>query len=622
MAADLEQLQGALMRAHEAGDASAAKVLAAEILRQRGVKSPKDIYNATQQVNDPLIRSAQNFAEDMPLSQQIPAGVGKAIVDTGRGAGQLVGAVSREDVAKAREQDAPLMKTPGGLGGNIGGNIGMALLPGGAVKAAGLALKAPGISAVGGSMLAPRTISGAAAVGVPMGLVQPSTSTKETLQNILSSGVGSTAAPALVRAGGAVKAAAEPLYEAGQKKIIGRLLNKVAGDEAGKAQTSLRGATELVPGSSPTAGQAAGNSGIAALERTASAINPETGVAYGRRAVQQNEARVGALKEVAGADGEKAFTEAMRSQAGRELYGKAFTKGIDPKRITPEVKQEMKTLLSNPYIEEAQDTARKLAAGDGIAIKGKEGSLEGLHYLKIALDDQIGVAARSDSKVGAQQLRQLMETKDKLMGFMQRVSPEYQKAVSEYQALSKPLNQMKTAEEIGNKSIDKLTGNLTPKAYANALTDTTAQRATGFGGATLENTMEPSNLARLQAIKEDLARAHFAQNAGRGAGSDTIQKLAYSNFVDAAGVPTFLRNLGPAQVAGNVAARGADALYGRANKEISQRLAEIMLNPKDAADVMRLAATPGGQRLLELATRGGSGAGLLAAPALLNAQKQ
>jgi hypothetical protein len=47
-----------------------------------------------------------------------------------------------------------------------------------------------------------------------------------------------------------------------------------------------------------------------------------------------------------------------------------------------------------------------------------------------------------------------------------------------------------------------------------------------------------------------------------------------------------------------------------------------MLNPKDAADVMKLAATPGGQKLIELATRGGSGAGLAVAPALVNSQKE
>lgn len=622
MAADLEQIQRALMAAHEAGDTIAARALAAEILRQRGVKSPKDLYNATQEESDPLIRSARNFAQEMPLSQQISAGVGKSAVDTGRGAGQLVGAVSREDVAKAREQDAPLMKTPGGMAGNVGGNVGMMLLPGAVVKAGGLALKSPAVSAVGGSMLAPRTITGAVATGVPMGLVQPSTSTKETLQNIAMTGGGSAAAPLLVRAGRVMNAAAEPLYDAGQKKIVGRLLNRVAGDEAPQARAALAGATELVPGSAPTAGQAAGNSGVAALERTASAIEPGAGVAYSRRAAQQNEARVSALKEIAGTDGEKALTEEMRRQTAQELYGKAFAKGIDQKKITPDVKQEMKTLLANPYIEEAQDTARKLAAGDGIAIKGKEGSLEGLHYLKIALDDQIGVAAKADSKVGAQQLRQLVATKDKLMGFMQRVSPEYQKAVSEYEALSKPLNQMAIAEEIGKKATDKLTGNLTPKAYANAMTDRTAAKATGFSKATLENTVDAPNLAKLQAIKEDLARSHFAQNAGRGAGSDTVQKLAYSNFVDAAGVPTFLRNLGPAQVLGNLGARGADALYGRANKEMSAKLAEIMLNPKDAADVMKLAATPGGQRLLELAMRGGSAVGLAGSPLLLNSQKQ
>jgi hypothetical protein len=51
------------------------------------------------------------------------AGGGKAGYDLARGAGQMAGMVSNQDVAQSRAQDAPLMKTGAGMAGNVVGNI-------------------------------------------------------------------------------------------------------------------------------------------------------------------------------------------------------------------------------------------------------------------------------------------------------------------------------------------------------------------------------------------------------------------------------------------------------------------------------------------------------------------
>lgn len=106
--------------------------------------------------------------EGMSRTDKFLAGVGKAMTDTARGVGQMVGAVSREDVANSRALDAPLMDTGAGMAGNFAGNV---------------ALLAPTAMIPGAA-----TIPGAAVIGAVTGLAQPSTSTRETLQNVALGG--------------------------------------------------------------------------------------------------------------------------------------------------------------------------------------------------------------------------------------------------------------------------------------------------------------------------------------------------------------------------------------------------------------------------------------------------
>ena len=91
--------------------------------------------------------------------------------------------------------------------------------------------------------------------------------------------------------------------------------------------------------------------------------------------------------------------------------------------------------------------------------------------------------------------------------------------------------------------------------------------------------------------------------------------LAYS------GVPTFMRAMTVPQIVGGGAARVADAAYGRANRELGNRLAEVMLDPAAAAELMTQASPREVNRMLQLLQRGASGAAL-AAPATANARQQ
>ncbi|ABR91677.1 Hypothetical protein mma_2193 [Janthinobacterium sp. Marseille] len=112
------------------------------------------------------------FDTGIPIGESLTrglAGAGKALTDLGRGAGQLVGAVSRKDVEESRKLDAPLMATTAGKVGNVVGNV-AALAPSAFIPGA-------------------NSVAGAGTIGALTGLLQPSVSTGETLTNVGAGGV-------------------------------------------------------------------------------------------------------------------------------------------------------------------------------------------------------------------------------------------------------------------------------------------------------------------------------------------------------------------------------------------------------------------------------------------------
>ena len=58
-----------------------------------------------------------------------------------------------------------------------------------------------------------------------------------------------------------------------------------------------------------------------------------------------------------------------------------------------------------------------------------------------------------------------------------------------------------------------------------------------------------------------------------------------------AGIPNMLRNMPGGQIVGNLAKRAGQAVYGNANKEITNKMAETMLSPKRAAELMQMPDT-------------------------------
>lgn len=681
--------------------------------------------------------------EGMSGFDRFAAGIGKAMSDTGLGLKQVASYVVpgmdpakvTQDVIEARQRDKPLMDTGAGFAGNLAGNVGIALAPGGALKAAGTAAAAipatarvaQALNAAGGTLLAPQSIPAALAVGGGMGLVQPAENAGERVTNALLGAVATAAVPVGTRVVKGAKAALEPFYEGGRDQIIGRALKKAAGGEADAAMTAMANARELVPGSAPTAAQASGNAGIAAMERAAEAAIPEATAPYAARRAVQNSARVAVLEDMAGTAESRAAAEGARTtetkalrdaalknanygtQKTAELEGRIAQKGDSivsalrdegrfstlasqqenlankwtpvpglprvPGRLAENIERvpaareaagdvagivaqrkaeraflerqlsalgesgysplnaqqitsNLDSVLKTPGLR-ASDVVTKSVGElrDKIAsLASKSGTLDArdLYTVRKEIGNTISKHAKEsanwDTKLAAGLERDLQKSIDAAIE-KAGAGDLWTRYLSRYSELSKPINQMDVAREIADKSIDKITGQIKPGALGRAISDDTAARATGFGKATLENTMSPEQLAKLQGLREDVARAVFAQNAGRSVGSDTVQKLAYTNILDQAGVPTFIREFAPTQMLGNFGQQVGKTIYSQASKDIGQKLAEGLLDPKKAAQMMQ-SATPSERAAVVQALIARTAAPVgMASPALLNANQ-
>jgi hypothetical protein len=214
-----------------------------------------------------------------------------------------------------------------------------------------------------------------------------------------------------------------------------------------------------------------------------------------------------------------------------------------------------------------------------------------------------------------------MDMKTTLTKEMDAISPVYGASREAYQQASRPLNQMAIGDELMG-AVNPLTGKIMPAQFARKLSDQTAQTATGFKGATLENTLDPSQLQSMNALRDDLARANFADTAGLGVGSDTVQKMAFSNMMQQSGLPSMVTGFAPLGVVGNLAQKAGQVVYRDANERMAAQLAQSLLDPQQAAQLMQAGmVTPQMQQLVNGLRRGGAAIGA-SAPGLIQANQQ
>lgn len=155
-------------------------------------------------------------------------------------------------------------------------------------------------------------------------------------------------------AGRGVRNVAQPyMGEAGADRAAGRLANVAAGDKAEEIIQALLNAKQHVPGSNPTAGQAAsevGSAEFSALQKAAADRAPS--VYYGPKGIEgeQNAARLAAVQSVGRDKPALEAARTVRSENAAENYGP-----IMEQRVTPQSQAEiMSEAIANRAASKAE----------------------------------------------------------------------------------------------------------------------------------------------------------------------------------------------------------------------------------------------------------------------------
>lgn len=595
--ADIAKLERALINADAAGDVEAAKALAAEIRRVRS--SPESAAVAGPREGAKAMKS---FADE------VRGGLASAPINLALGIKQgVAGLTPVEQDVLAQNKEAQSAAPMASLASNLLTYAPIAMAPGA------------------------NTIAGGAAYGAMQGLAQPVEEGESRLKNAGAGALGGAAVPFMIRGGKAAKAAlVDPFTEAGRDRIAGSVINRASADPqavAARLQT-VQGAT---PGFVPSAGQAAGDAGLASLERTIRAIDPKR---FDALDSSQREALAAAVRGVAKDDVAKAAAVAAREQAVNPLYTQA-------KQAVVPVDQTIAELMQRPAVRQAMGEAVTNASNKGGSIgvsatapapigvldasgnmimsQGNFGTLNGnaLHEIKMALDsakdfNPMGGANKAQSSaVGA--------AASDFQNWLESKIPEYGQAKQTFAQMSRPINQMDIGREFEKRLIPALyrdmdsPAQLNAAAYARALTDQgddIARNVTGMKGTTLPKIMEPDQMQALQGVASDLQMMKAAENAGRGVGSDTVQKASMSHLAAEAGIPNWMASI--ARVPGGWLKRAGDAVYGNADEAVRVRLAEMLANPQGTAQAMNAAgATPSklAEALKKISIGAGQGTG-------------
>lgn len=546
----------------------------------------------------------KELTDSMSTTDRLFAGAGKSMTDIYRSGKRLANMVGignyNEAAAKAdQELDKPLMDTTAGKVGKYGTDLALTFVPG--LK--GQQLITEGVKT--GARVLPRAVqattravapyAGAAGSGAVLGaLTSPEDMGEGAKFGAIAGGAGEAAGRVLSAAYKGGKAAFEPLTEQGRNRVLKRTLERFATDPSKLRDPALIPTDVTVPGRLPqlapgTLAEMTMDPGIAQLQRGAASASPDVASALAEARGRQVAGYKGVLDELAGNDGKREFFDAARDGAANQLYRKAEAEGLS---MTTPLEGQMADLMKRPSIKTAIQQARNLAAEKGIDITGQEGSVQGLHFVKKALDGMIGEAKRSgnDTMTGA-----LRDTQQNLLDFLRQASPGYSEALDTYKAMSRPINQMDIGQTLRDKAIPALAdlsdgslARVNANSYANALrnADATAASATGMRGAKMANVLDPDQLRAVEGIGEDMARYAASQELGRVPGSPTAQYLGAQNVIR-----QFLGPLGiPQSAADSMIGRVTTGLLGFPFKltqsQTEQLLARALTEPGVAAKIM------------------------------------
>lgn len=472
----------------------------------------------------------------------------------------------------------------------------------------------------------------------------------------LAGGVAGGGAGALGQTGvryawDAGKTLVEPFYQGGRDAIVGRALNKAASDPK-TAVARMQGSQPTVPGSNPTAAQAANDPGLLATEN---ALKGRVGDQFATRTAEANAGRMAAIDKVAptvtaeqagdtirGAiQGRRdALTAARSAQAG-PLYDKARAAGgtLDAKPILDSINKSIMQ-ETGPIRMQLQRAKGALYIGEG-ETKRLATDVSDMQAVRRALDAQIGAVRDNPTLKGVlvgirnqvddalkldANFRLADETFRKLSEPLRPFTPEYGPRVAK--ALEKGPYQgpyVQPSEVIpdaflkrGTAGVDEmlaatgLANQPVRQAMAGRLIDdfkaairTTADDPLGnkvLSAAAADKWLQANKDVVAKVMTKDQVKAlqtivdDFAVGARRPqgvAGSNTAQNLASGNMLNA--ILRF-RTLADSTAAQNIV-RPLQFLYRLPEEVLQDALLKAMMDPKVASALM-VKASQGNAKLL------------------------
>jgi len=563
---------------------------------------------STIQVYNPFGKNLDTGLKVGQATTRVLAGIGSGLDDLKTGVGQRLGFIDQASVDEKKRRDAPLKATTAGTVGNVIGKVAVGLP----------AAFVPGAN----------TLAGAGLIGGAQGVLEPTASDESVAKNALigaSAGAGGVVLGRVLRAGyQGVKGLIEPFTEAGQNRIAGRVLERFA-ENPDAVRNATSAATET--GARPLLAEAARDRGVATLQRALesdpqiaamvaqrAADNNAARVATigsiagdpAKRAADNNAARVATIGSIAGDPAKRAAAESARKAASGDMYQAATN-------ATYTVDSKLGDLLNRPAVKQALQRAKSLAENQGrpftfatetqapfsgvggrAAESSKQITGQGLQDLKMALDEMLSDPASGFTGKAGDTIKNL---RGQIMDWMEQANPAFKQARTAYASASKPINAM----DVGQRLLDKTTGairdlggnkRLQANAFARALNDEagTVQKATGFKGVNaLADVLQPEQLSKLNAVRNELELASNLAQAANGPGSQTAKSLASQNLLRQILGPTGLPQSWAESTMLETLLRPVQFGMKAAEPRIQNKLAEIMLDPSKAGNALSAA---------------------------------
>lgn len=382
----------------------------------------------------------------------------------------------------------------------------------------------------------------------------------------------------------------EPRLSGGLDMIVGRTANKAAGDRQEAVVQALEDAKQFVPGSHPTAGEAAvpaGSAEFAGLQRVTEGRDPS---GYLARDAEQAGARRASIREFGKDKAALEKARAERSANAAKNYEAAYATDL---KADPELAQ----IAQNPYFKDALPEAVKLHKAEQAKVKAAGGAPKEvkddvtrfLHFVKLAMDGKIGATGKD--ALDRTQREAVAGAKDQLVAWLGKKNPAYDKARTAFAADSAPINQMEVGQALEKKLESSLTteGGAASKAqraelFAGAVREapSTVKKATGPRFAELEEALTPDQVEKVRGVVKDMARSADYEEMGKR-GAEAARRLI-GETLDPKQIPPMLHR--PTMLA-NAALR---RIQGSAEGKTLDLVAKKMQDPKEMARIMRAAS--------------------------------